>query len=339
MATLQAARAPLTETLRLPATALSAAVFILYCGLEASSGAWLYTLLHEGHGISTASAGAAVSVFWASLMAARVVFGLVHVAGPVARWLVACMSVCLLAALGFSFVSHSVAGIAASAVIGFACGPIFPWLIAETPQRLGARHGANAIGVQIASAAIGLTLAPTLIGVLGDRYGVTAIPWGLTVLAALLLIAFGALERSRRALAYSHWRAHEGWRELAFRLDTFWPTLSLLVPAVAIGCILTWSASVSLRELGSRPAETLPNVLAVFVAFGIAQQYVMLGFIFKRVERVAGGQLAPTLTALLFALLHLPNLFLTTVTFVWEPSPATSIDARRICGQTASCTD
>ncbi len=189
------ARASLIETLRLRATLLSAVVFILYCGLEASSGAWLYTLLHEGHGISTASAGTAVSVFWASLMAARVVFGLVQVSGPVARWLAACMTICLLAAVGLGFVSHSVAGIAASAVIGFACGPIFPWLIAATPQRLGARHGANAIGVQIASAAIGLSLAPTLVGVLGDHYGVTAIPWGLAVLAVLLLLAFGALER------------------------------------------------------------------------------------------------------------------------------------------------
>jgi fucose permease len=193
------ARASLAETLRLPATVLSAVVFILYCGLEASSGAWVYTLLHEGHDIDTASAGAAVSVFWASLMAARVVFGLVQVAGPVARWLAACMSVCLVAAVGLSFVSHPVAGMAASGVIGFACGPIFPWLIAATPQRLGARHGANAIGVQIASAAIGLTLAPTLIGVLGAHYGVTAIPWGLAALAALLLLTFGALERYPRS--------------------------------------------------------------------------------------------------------------------------------------------
>ena len=192
-----AARAALGETLRLPATLLSAAVFILYCGLEASSGAWLYTLLHEGHDISTASAGAAVSLFWGSLMAARIVFGLVHVAGPVARWLAGCMSVALLATLGLSFISQSATGLAASALIGFACGPIFPWMIAATPQRLGARHGANAIGVQIASAAIGLTLAPTLVGVAGDRYGVHAISWGLTVLAALLLIAFGALERCR----------------------------------------------------------------------------------------------------------------------------------------------
>jgi fucose permease len=189
------ARASLAETLRLPATVLSALVFIMYCGLEASSGAWLYTLLHEGHGFDTAAAGAAVSIFWASLMAARVVFGLVQVAGPVARWLTACMTTCLLAAIGLSFISHAGAGIGASAVIGFACGPIFPWLIAATPQRLGPRHGANAIGVQIASAAIGLTLAPTLLGVLADYYGVPTIPGGLAVLAALLLLAFGALER------------------------------------------------------------------------------------------------------------------------------------------------
>lgn len=186
-------RASLAATLRLRATALSVAVFILYCGLEASSGAWLFTLLREGRDVDVATAGAAVSVFWASLMAARIVFGLVHVSGPVDRWLLACMSVCVLATAALSFASTSGMGIAASAVIGFACGPIFPWLIAATPRRLGARHGANAIGVQIASAAIGLTLAPTLIGIVGDHYGVNAIPWGLTVLAVLLLLAFGAL--------------------------------------------------------------------------------------------------------------------------------------------------
>jgi fucose permease len=191
-------RSTLAETLRLPATALSALVFILYCGLEASSGAWLYTLLHEGRGISTAQSGAAVSVFWAGLMAARIVFGLVHVV-QLSRWLFVSMTVSLLATAALLFVTQPAASIAASGLIGFACGPIFPWLIAETPRRLGARHGANAIGVQIASAALGLTLAPALVGVLAERAGVTAIPYGLIVLALLMLSAFRALEHRRVA--------------------------------------------------------------------------------------------------------------------------------------------
>ncbi len=193
----QAVSTSLSETLRLPATRLSALVFILYCGLEGSTGAWLYTLLHEGRNFSTAAAGTAVSSFWGSLMAARVVFGLVPVRPPLSRWLFASMIAGVLATLALSIQSHHAISIAAGALIGFACGPIFPWLIAETPQRLGVRHGANAIGVQIASAAVGLTLAPTLIGVLGERFGVNAIPSGLIALAALLLLAFGALERCR----------------------------------------------------------------------------------------------------------------------------------------------
>jgi membrane protease YdiL (CAAX protease family) len=118
-------------------------------------------------------------------------------------------------------------------------------------------------------------------------------------------------------LAYSHWRAGEGWREIGFRRDTFWPTLRLLLPVVFVGCVATWSAAIVLRDLGFSAPGTAPAMTPVFVSFGIAQQYVMLGFIFKRVQRVAGVRLAPALTALIFALLHLPNGFLTAVTLVW----------------------
>ncbi|HEY7642598.1 MAG TPA: CPBP family intramembrane glutamic endopeptidase [Steroidobacteraceae bacterium] len=119
-------------------------------------------------------------------------------------------------------------------------------------------------------------------------------------------------------LLYSHRQAGEGWRAIGFRWDTFWSTCRLLLPVMFAGCVLTWSAAIILRESGlPPPARTGSPLLAQFVAFGIAQQYVMLGFIFKRVEHIGGLQGAPLITALLFALLHLPNVFLTTVTFVW----------------------
>lgn len=194
-------RASFAATLKLPAMLLSAIVFVLYCGLEASTGAWLYTLLHEGRGVDTATAGTAVSVFWGSLMAARIVFGLVNVRGPLSRWLFGMMFAIVIATLTLQASNEAGIAIAAGALIGFACGPIFPWLISATPQRLGPGHGANAIGVQIASAAIGLTLAPTLIGILGDNAGVNTIPLGLIALAVLLLGAFTLLEKLRRPSA------------------------------------------------------------------------------------------------------------------------------------------
>jgi membrane protease YdiL (CAAX protease family) len=56
---------------------------------------------------------------------------------------------------------------------------------------------------------------------------------------------------------------------------------------------------------------------AQFVALGIAQQYALLGFVFRRLERVAGDGPAIALAALVFALLHLPNVWLTAVTIIW----------------------
>jgi membrane protease YdiL (CAAX protease family) len=118
-------------------------------------------------------------------------------------------------------------------------------------------------------------------------------------------------------LAYSHWRADEGWREIGFRLDTFWPALRLLLPVVVVGCAAIWSAALVLRQHGFSSPGAARGLSPVFLAFGIAQQYVMLGFIFKRMQRVADVRSAPVLTAVIFALLHLPNVFLTAVTFVW----------------------
>ncbi len=190
----QTPQAPLAATLRLPATSLSACVFILYCGLEASTGAWLFTLLSEGRGTPTATAGTAVSIFWGSLMAARIVFGLVHVRA-LSRWLFGCMSALVVATIALALSEQAFVSIAAAAVIGFACGPIFPWLISLTPARLGAAHGTNAIGIQIASAAIGLTLLPALVGVIGAESGVNTIPLALTGIALLLVSGYGLLER------------------------------------------------------------------------------------------------------------------------------------------------
>src|SRR5262249_26834888 len=90
------------------------------------------------------------------------------------------------------------AELAGVALLGLACGPIFPTLIATTPQRVGTGHAANAVGVQIAAAALGQSLLPAPLGLLAGTLGLEAIGPSLALaIAALTWIA----ARVRRAAA------------------------------------------------------------------------------------------------------------------------------------------
>src|SRR5690349_16237344 len=137
-------------------------------------------------------------------------------------------------------------------------------------------------------------------------FGRRAFP-GVNAAFAVMLLAL---------LVYSHWQAGEGWREIGFRLDTLWPASRLLIPLALGAGAIVWIASIVLRDFGP-PSGTVPTRIGQFIAFGLAQQYVMLGFILRRLDRVADARSSLAITAVLFALLHLPNLFLTAVTLVW----------------------
>ena len=80
-------------------------------------------------------------------------------------------------------------------VAGIGCGPVFPSLIAETPDRLGAAHTPNAVGFQVAAAASGQSLLPSAMGVLAASSGLEAIPLALIGAAVLLFVTYEMLSR------------------------------------------------------------------------------------------------------------------------------------------------
>lgn len=182
-------------TLRQPGARFGIVVFFVYSGVEASVGAWMYTLLHEGRGVGAMQAGAVVSLFWAGLTAGRllaaVAGGLVHERRllNVAVW-----GVTIGAALVW-LRSDSISTFGAVVLLGFACGPIFPTLVAQTPARVGLAHAANAVGFQIAASALGLALVPGLVGVVADALGVETIAILVFILSVLLLVVYWALDR------------------------------------------------------------------------------------------------------------------------------------------------
>jgi membrane protease YdiL (CAAX protease family) len=94
-----------------------------------------------------------------------------------------------------------------------------------------------------------------------------------------------------------------------------------LIPALRAAAVLTLCA-VGLFTLAGMMLETLHarenplGDLGFLLLWGGGQQFVLQTVVFRESETIAGPRLAFLLAASLFAALHLPNPFLTAVTFV-----------------------
>jgi fucose permease len=186
--------AALLETLKLGKTQLSLLVFFIYTGCEAAAGAWAFSLLFEARDIAMVSAGTAVTLYWCGLFASRLGYAFLPANVRPAAVIAICIGVALLAMVTLIFNLGPAVDTAAIAVIGFASGPIFPSLIAITPARMGPRHTANAVGLQISVAAIGLAGLPALCGLVAQHVGLEFIPKLLAGCWLALLLAYLSLQ-------------------------------------------------------------------------------------------------------------------------------------------------
>jgi fucose permease len=188
--------ASLMSTLSLPAAWLGVGAFIVYTGLEAVAGAWTYSLLTEARAASMEIGGRAATLFWAGLMLGRLGFGLAARDASLTPWLRACIGAAGGAAMLLSANLGHTTDLAAVGTLGLACGPIFPCLIAGTPARIGERHAANQVGMQVAGAALGQALLPALVGIAAARLGLEVVGPALLAAAVLLLGVHELLRRT-----------------------------------------------------------------------------------------------------------------------------------------------
>jgi fucose permease len=183
----------LTATLQLPAAWLSIAVFFIYTGIEAAAGTWAYSLFAEGRGVPMAMAGTWVSVYWGCLTAGRLLSGFTINFVPVRLLLRYCIIGIALGAEMIWLNINSLISFMGLGLMGLSSAPIFPSMIATTPERLGEAHTANVVGFQIAAAVLGASLLPSFIGVLADSFGLEIVAPTLLIAAMLLLAIYEML--------------------------------------------------------------------------------------------------------------------------------------------------
>ena len=180
-------KTPMGETLRQPRVWLSALLFFLYVGAEASFGMWTYSLLVESRGISPAVAGLWAGSYWATFTIGRVLAGLYARRVGVNRLVLGGLTGALLGAALLVWNPSEVTNLIAVALIGFAIAPIFPAFMSGTSQRVGAHFAANTIGMQMTATGLGTAVIPSLLGVLARQFSLELIPICLVVVLLGLL--------------------------------------------------------------------------------------------------------------------------------------------------------
>lgn len=160
--------------------------FFFYCAGEASVGLWAATYFVSVRGVDPSVAASWGSLFFFGIMGGRMISGLLAMRVKERTLINIGLMIAVVGALLLALPLPQMFSLAGLLLFGLGCAPVFPNLIHITPQRFGANYSQAIIGLQMASAYVGATLMPPVVGWVGQSIGFTGLPYYLLACIALL---------------------------------------------------------------------------------------------------------------------------------------------------------
>ena len=182
--------ASIGETMKNIPALLSMFMFFIYVGVELGLGLWAYSLLTISRNVDPQVAGFIAGSYWAMFTLGRILAGWYTHKMTVRVILYISIFSAMAGTLIVAINMGTVITIAGIALIGFSIAPIFPCLMSDTQNRVGARHVSNTIGMQISAAGFGAAVVPSFAGILARIYSLEIIPYYLLTALVLLLTSF-----------------------------------------------------------------------------------------------------------------------------------------------------
>jgi fucose permease len=179
----------LSRIIRVKGVAFVLTAFFCYCAMETTTGLWASSYLAVARGISPETAARYASLFFLGITAGRFISG--FAANKVGdKGMIRIGIGVILAGMAALLlpVKADWPSLCGLVIIGFGCAPVYPSIIHSTPSNFGADKSQAIIGVQMASAYLGSTLAPPLFGLIANNIDMGLFPVYLVIFAALMLV-------------------------------------------------------------------------------------------------------------------------------------------------------
>jgi fucose permease len=152
-------------------------------GLESAAGIWGYVFLTAGRGLPAATAGLAVSAYWAMMCAGRVALGPVAQRLGPARVLAAAVAGVPLGAALMTVPGPAGLAVAGLMILGLAAAPVFPLLTLTT-------RTTRMVGLQVAASAAGSAALPAVLGLAIGAAGARVLGPFLLALSVAMAVLF-----------------------------------------------------------------------------------------------------------------------------------------------------
>ena len=169
--------------------------FFCYCALEQTCILWgsSYLVIHGG--LPEETAASLASLFMLGITAGRFLSGFLTYRFRDEAMVRLGEGILLLGVLFMLLPLGKYAAMAGLLLMGLGCAPVYPCLIHATPAHFGEENSQAIIGVQMASAYVGICCMPPLFGLLANHLGAGLLPW---YVGALLLAMTAMSERLNR---------------------------------------------------------------------------------------------------------------------------------------------
>jgi fucose permease len=173
--------------------------FMAYCATESVAMLWASSYLEDSIGLSKDRAAAFGALFFIGMTVGRFISGFISERLGDLKMI---SFGCILAMIGggLLLIPTEISSVVGLIIFGLGCAPVYPSIIHMTPERFGRERSQGIIGVQMASAYLGSTLAPPIFGLIGEHISLGLMPILLIGFITLTLLLIQPKKQEKKSL-------------------------------------------------------------------------------------------------------------------------------------------